>query len=284
MRLGGVDLHLHTSVSDGSQSPAATVREAEARGVTLIAITDHDTTEGVAEAMAAAEGTGVMVVPGVEIGADSDQHDVHILGYYLRWEEPELQEALRVLREGRDLRNERILEKLGGLGAEVDPDRVREISGPGSVGRPHIAAAMVEAGHVGSQGEAFGRYLGRGKAAFVPRARLSPEEACRIIKQAGGIPVLAHGAKVGSREVVRAALDAGIEGIEAFHSDHTGAEVESLLALAKARNLLVTGGTDSHGPHSGRPTAVGSVTLPAWVGEGFLARAPEWWRARYRLD
>ncbi len=275
-----LDLHLHTTASDGSLSPTALVHTAARAGVTLLAVTDHDTTEGVTEAMAAGAETGVAVVPGVELSADTEEHDIHLLGLFLRWEEAELQAALRELGERRAVRNARILEKLRGLGLPLEAARVQEISGHGSVGRPHIAEAMKEQGYVGSQGEAFYRYLGRRRPAFVARGRLSVAEASRTISRAGGVPVLAHPAKVGSWELVAQILAQGIAGLEVYHTDHSPAETQRLLSLAEARGLLMTGGTDSHGPRSERPSDIGSVEMPAWVRERFLARAPEWWRAR----
>jgi predicted metal-dependent phosphoesterase TrpH len=278
MTTGLVDLHLHSTASDGTLTPTELVREAAERGVTLIALTDHDTTDGVAEATAAARESGVRLIPGVELSAETELYDVHILGLFLRVEQPALQEALARLRTARQVRNEQILERLRSVGAPVSAERVQEISGAGSVGRPHIAAAMVEAGYVASQGEAFYRYLGRGKPAFVRRARLEPVEACRIVKDAGGIPVLAHPAKVGSPTLIDAVIAQGVKGLEAFHSDQSTEDTEALLALAKRRSLLVTGGTDSHGPASDRSVPVGGVYLPPWVGERVLARAPQWWR------
>lgn len=284
MKLGRIDLHLHTTVSDGSLSPRDLVREAAARGVTLLAVTDHDTVEGVAEAVTAGEECGMGVVPGVELAADTASRDIHLLGYFLRWEEEGLSSALEYLREQREARNARVFEKLQELGAPVDPVRVREISGRGSVGRPHIALAMVEAGHVASQGEAFWRYLSRGKPAFVPRPRLLPAEACRIIAAAGGIPVLAHPAKIGSVGVILEVLAGGAEGLEVYHPEHSAADVAWLLGLAREKSLLVTGGTDSHGPRSDRPILLGSVEIPEWVGEVFLGRAPQWWRDRFGVS
>jgi len=278
---GHIDLHLHTTASDGSLTPTELVGEAAARGLTLLGVTDHDTTEGVEEAVAAGRGYGLRVIPGVELAADSATRDIHLLGYFIKWEDPDLQSALAQLREQREVRNARILRKLQDLHLPVDMARLKAISGSGSMGRPHIAAAMVEAGHAASQSEAFRRYLGRGRSAFVSRARLKPEEACRIIAAAGGLAVLAHAAKVGSWEVIRQVVAGGAAGLEVFHSDHSPEEVASLLSLARDQSLLVTGGTDSHGPRSDRPTPIGSVEIPAWVGEAFLARAPEWWRERF---
>jgi hypothetical protein len=274
-----LDLHVHTTSSDGTLSPADTIAAAAERGVTLIAITDHDTTDGIAEAQAAAPGAGVILIPGIELSADSESQDIHVLGYFLDPASEELQAELRDLRESRNARNERIIEKLAALGARVPPERVQEIAGPGSVGRPHIAAAMVEAGHVSNQGEAFHRFLARNKPAFAPRKQLTPARACEIIHRVGGLAALAHPVKIGSRAAMENALDGGMDAIEVYHSDHSAHETENLLALTKERGLLVVGGSDTHGPHSDRPVAIGSVTIPEWVGEELLARAPKWWRS-----
>jgi len=278
MKPGRIDLHVHTTASDGSLSPAEMVREAAERGISLLGITDHDTTEGIAAAQAAAREMGITLVPGVELSADSEAQDIHLLAYFINPEDPDLQSLLTALRETRNARNERILERLRSLGAPVCPERVAQIAGSGSVGRPHIAEALVEAGHVTSRNEAFSRYLARGKPAFVTRARFTPAEACALIKRAGGIAVLGHAAKIGSRAAIEEVLAAGLDGIEVYHTDHTAKDVDMLLALAREKSLLATGGTDSHGPHSDRPLALGSVTVPAWVGEEVLRRAPEWWR------
>lgn len=280
MKPGLIDLHVHTTASDGTLSARDTVAAALARGLRLLAITDHDTTEGVSEAVEAAQGTELTLVPGVELSADTETEDIHVLGYFVNPLAPEIQQALAGLRETRQARNERILARLRALGAPVAPARVQEIARRGSVGRPHIAAALVEAGHARSQGEAFGRYLARGRPAYVPRAQLTVAQACDIIRRAGGLAVLAHPAKIGSRAAREQALAGGVDGIEVYHCDHSAQHVQDLLDLARARGLLVTGGSDSHGPYSDRPLALGEGAVPQWVGEALLARAPAWWRAR----
>jgi len=272
-----IDLHIHTTASDGTLAPAAAVRAAIANRVSILGIADHDTTEGIREAETAARDTGVIVVPGVELSVGQDAKEIHVLGYFIDLDEPGLQAALTKLRGARDQRNDRIIERLKQIGAPVSKERVQEISGGGSVGRPHIAKALVEAGHVSSEGEAFGRYLARGKPGYVGRERLTPAEAAATIKQAGGIPVLAHPAKLGSKRVIEGLLDQGMEGIEVYHSDHTEVQSEMLLEIARPRGLLVTGGSDSHGPHSDRPIEIGSLDIPEWVGEDLLARAPHHW-------
>ncbi len=280
MQRGRVDLHLHTTASDGSWSPTELVAAATEAGLTLLAITDHDTTDGIDEAMAAGRAQGVLVAPGVELSVDTEEYDIHLLGYFVREDDAEFQAALQDLRDKRAVRNAAILARLNELGRPLDPARVQQISGSRSVGRPHIARAMVERGYVAGPGEAFGRYLARGRPAFVPRIHLSLEEGCAIIRRAGGLSVLAHPAKIGSWPLVEQLLTRGVDGLEAYHSDHSAASTQRLLYLARQRGLLVTGGTDSHGPSTERPTQVGEVAMPGWVETRFLERAPEWWRSQ----
>jgi predicted metal-dependent phosphoesterase TrpH len=273
-----IDLHVHTTVSDGTLSPSEVVKEAAARGVSILGIADHDITDGLPEAQQAAEGTGITLVPGVELSVGAGKREIHVLGYFVDHRQRELQEKLAWVRAARDRRNARIVERLAELGASVDARRVQEIAGSGSVGRPHIAAALVEVGHVSSQLEAFHRYLARGKAAYVSRERMEPKEACEVVRGSGGLPVLAHPAKSGSLSQMEELVGAGMEGIEVYHCDHKPDDVKALLSFARERSLLVTGGSDSHGPHSDRPVPIGGVEVPEWVGEELLAWAPEWWR------
>ncbi len=280
MKSGRIDLHVHTTASDGTLSPAGVVREALSRGVTILAIADHDITDGVRPAEEAARSTDITVIPAVELSVGSGEREIHVLGYFLDVTTPALADALADLRDARDERNERILLRLKELGAPLDPARVQEIAGSGSVGRPHIAKALVAAAHVSSEGEAFGRYLARGKPAYVGRQRLGLSQAAGLIREARGIPVLAHPAKIGSRTAIESTLAQGMHGLEVFHSDHGQADVDLLLAIARQKNLMVTGGTDSHGPHSDRALAVGAVDIPQWVGEHVLQHAPPWWRER----
>lgn len=277
MTTGNIDLHVHTTASDGTLSPAEVVREAAAQRVSLLGIADHDTTEGVPAAQEEARRIGLLLVPGVELSVGAHQREIHVLGYFLDLNNEKLRETLSTLRGARDARNQRIISRLNELGAPVNEQRIHEIAGGGSIGRPHIAKALVEAGHVASQGEAFGRYLARGKPAYVHRERLSAAEAARLIRQADGIPVLAHPAKIGSRQEIEAILDQGMDGIEVFHSDHDQRHVDLLMDLARSRNLLITGGTDSHGPHSDRPITIGALEIPQWVGEQIIQRAPYRW-------
>jgi len=275
-----IDLHVHTTASDGMLTPTETVQRAARNGVWLLGVADHDTTGGVREAEAAARGTSVTLVPAVELSVGAEEHEIHVLGYFVDPDDEPLQGILHRLRNARDLRNERIVARLAELGARIDLDRVKEIAGDGSVGRPHIAKVLVEAGHCSSLGEAFGRYLARGKPGYVGRERLDAGEAAQAIRASGGIPVLAHPGKLAPRRRIEAIIDQGMDGVEAYHTDHDERDVEMILEIARDRDLLVTGGTDSHGPHADRPIEIGSLDIPEWVGEKLLARAPERWRAQ----
>ena len=275
--MGKIDLHVHTTASDGSLTPTQAVCEAARNGVYLLGIADHDCTDGVREAEQAGRSNGITVIPAVELSVGSGPREIHVLGYYLEVEQAELQDALALLRDARDTRNDRIVQRLRELGAPIDLERVKEIGGDGSVGRPHIAYALVEAGHVSSIGEAFGRFLARGKPGYVGRDRLSPAEASEVIIAAGGLPVLAHPAKIGPRAAIEEILDQGMRGVEVYHSDHNDVNSQMLLALAKERGLVVTGGTDSHGPLADRPLVIGNLDIPDWVGEQFLQHAPKAW-------
>jgi hypothetical protein len=273
--MGTTDLHVHTTASDGTLVPTEVVKEAAAEGVTLLGITDHDTIEGVAEALRGAPEAGLQIVPGVELSVGQEQQEIHILGYCFDQANALLTDTLARMRQARDNRNATIVEKLHHLGKPICLERVQKLAQGGSVGRPHIAKALVEAGHVTSEGEAFGRFLARGKPAYFGRERLSPAEAARLIQQAGGYAVLAHPGKLGSRKLVEQLLEDGLDGLEVYHTDHTQSNIQLLLEIARARKLLITGGSDSHGPHSERPLRIGSVTMPAWVQEQFIAAISE---------
>jgi len=268
-----IDLHIHTSASDGTFDSGQAVAAAAESEIEVLGITDHDSVDGIAPALAAGRRLGVTVVPGVEINTDYGRTEAHILGYFI---DPDSTELNRVLEDVRRLRVERareIVARLRGVGVHIEETRVAELAAGGSVGRPHVARALVEAGHVKSEAEAFARFIGRGRAAYVPRYRLTPEDATRAIRAAGGVPVLAHPAKVGDDMLVTGLVAQGLEGLEAFHSDHSAARSRHYVALARQLGILVTGGTDSHGPRSDRPIALGAVAVPRWVWEELSAYA-----------
>jgi predicted metal-dependent phosphoesterase TrpH len=230
-------------------------------GLEYISVTDHDTTDGIPEALNAAWGTRLAVIPGVEISTEADsQFEIHILGYQINHQHPPLQEKLRHLRESRAERAHKVLELLAEKGFPVSWQRVAGLAGSGSIGRPHIAQAMVEANHVDSVEMAFRRYLGRGMPAYVPRFKLSPRQAIELIQESGGIPTLAHPSHV--VEHIPSLVRDGLMGLEVYYNGYVQAEIEFLLRLAEKHDLVVTGGTDYHGPGITSATAPGATFVP----------------------
>ncbi|HEY3265716.1 MAG TPA: PHP domain-containing protein [Armatimonadota bacterium] len=255
------DLHMHTTASDGIFSPADVVRFARAKGLAAIAITDHDVTDGVEEARLAGEEKGLVVLPGVEINTDHGDTEIHVLGYCMDLATPRFQATMDWLRQGRVDRARQMVTKLSMMGCPLSWERVKEIAGPGAMGRPHLADALAEAGFVVDRSEAFRRYLGNDGPAYVPRARFDAVEAIAIIREAGGIPVVAHPVKIGADGLIPPLVEAGLGGIEAFHPDHTEADARRYVALADSLGLIWTGGSDFHGNNESRPLACRTVPL-----------------------
>ena len=259
-----VDLHAHSTSSDGALSPAAMVGAAHRAGLAALALTDHDSIGGLAEAHSAARALGIRIVPGVELSAYEGSREVHILGLHLE-SLPELERHLTTLREVRRSRAERIVERLAILHVPVDLDRVLAIAGPGAIGRPHIAQALMEAGHVKDRREAFDRFLGAGRPAFFAKHRLSVGEAIEMIHEAGGLAILAHPGPQGTRERVERFKLAGGDGIEVRHPGHSPEDVARLGALAEMLRLLPSGGSDCHGALDG-PRSLGCMQVPGeWL-------------------
>ena len=264
-----VDLHSHTTASDGALSPRALVREAVKYGVGVLAVTDHDSTEGLAEAFdEAARHPALTIVPGLEINCDVAGGEVHVLGYYVDHEAGWFQEFLRAQRAERVARVHRIVQRLAELGMPVDPAEVFEICKEGSPGRPHVAQAMVNRGYVRSIKEAFDRYLHANGPANVPRRRLTPVDAVRVIRQARGVPVVAHPGLANRDDMIPELVEAGLLGIETYYSEHTPAQVRAYLELCDRYGLVATGGSDFHGTQTGRLNPPGSPRVPAtaWLG------------------
>ncbi len=246
-----VDLHVHTTASDGVCAPRELVRLARGAGLAAVAVTDHDTLGGLAEAMAAGTELGVEVVPGVELTSYAGRTEVHVLGLFVdaRGADPDVVARMASLRGRRRERMLEMIAKLKGIGVEVDPADVMALApDDASVGRPHLAAALVRAGHVADESEAFERYIGNTSPAYVPKARLEPEEAIRLVKRLGGLPVFAHPGVSRLDGRLQEFKDAGLEGLEVWHPRHGPADVERYRALAADRGLLVSGGSDFHGP------------------------------------
>ncbi len=247
-----LDLHLHTTHSDGSCTPTEVVNMAHRAMVTALAITDHDIMTGIAEAIAAGQECGIEVIPGLEISSLAGTSELHILGYFLDWQDFDLLERLKTLRDGRHLRNPRIIERLQTMGIDITYDEVRTLAGTDSIGRPHIARVLMDKHVVASAKEAFDRFLAEGKPAYVPRELPSPAEAIRWIKAARGLPVLAHPTWVKVAEqslvdLVRQLKAEGLDGVEVYYSTHAARQTREYLGLARQLGLLVTGGSDFHG-------------------------------------
>lgn len=275
---GLADLHTHTTASDGMQAPAENVRLAKAAGLSAIAITDHDTVAGVAEAMLEGERLGMTVVPGVEVSTVANGTDIHILGYYTNNDDVEWLTRLASLRGLRDQRNEMIVNKLQELGIALTMDEVIAAAhgestmepakaADASIGRPHIAAALISKGIVSNMKEAFDRYLKTGAAAYVNLPRLNPFEAVDWIREAGGTSVIAHPGLYGNDSLVEEIIRYGVQGIEVFHSDHGPEEERRYAELAASCHLIATGGSDFHGSRAGVifHGAIGNRTVNADV-------------------
>ena len=259
------DLHVHTTASDGTLTPEQTVREAARIGLGAVGIADHDTVDGIAPGIAAGRQLGVIVVPAVEINTDFGKDEIHILGYYIDYKSPALNAHLSRLRNERAERGRRIVERLNEMGLNVNLDRVFQIAGKGSVGRPHIARAIVEAGYASSMNGAFGKYLIRGAPAYVPRHKLTPSQAIDIIREAGGVAVLAHPGNSKCDELIPELVKAGLQGIEAYHTDHSSAKTRHYIEIARRYGLVATGGSDSHGPNNLKTVPIGHVTVDLTV-------------------
>jgi len=259
-RTGGrrVDLHAHTTFSDGLLTPEALIARAAEKRLAAVAVTDHDTIEALPHARAAAAG-GLEVVAGVEISSALDGQDLHILGYYIDPEHEPLRERLVRFQMERRERALQIVRRLAELGMSLDPEAVLEAAGPGAVGRPHVAAALVRAGHVGDLEEAFRRFLGARGAAFVARPAFHPEEAVRLIHAAHGVSVLAHPGLLSDAVVERLAA-AGLRGVEVWHPHHTPTITRRWRALTERLGLLETGGSDFHGQP--RAADLGDLDVP----------------------
>jgi predicted metal-dependent phosphoesterase TrpH len=243
------DFHCHSTASDGVLAPAALVQLAYGQGVRVMALTDHDSTEGVVEARRAAQPhNDFTLISGVEMGTDIPGGEVHVLGYFLEPDDPALQEILRRLREGRRGRGEGMVEKLRELGFDVTWEQVQRIAGDGAVGRPHVAQALFEKGYVSTVAEAFEKYIGRNGPAYVEREKLTPAEAVATIVRLGGVANLAHPADLEDLDGLLAGLKAaGLSGIEVYYKMYEPDVVERLAGAARRFGLIPLGGSDYHG-------------------------------------
>lgn len=282
-----IDLHTHTTASDGSLAPSELVGAALTAGLAAVAITDHDTTDGVAEGIEAGKRSGVEVVPGIEISIDyPGSGQLHLLGLLIDPSSSELIARLGRLRENRRTRNLRMIEKLQALGIPITVDDVRREAGGGVIGRPHMALAMVHAGAVATVTQAFDRYLGAGAAAHVPKDKIGIQEGIDLVHAAGGLAVLAHPLSlhlddaVLRRELARLRT-LGLDGVECYYSQYPGGRTETLLGMARTAGLLASGGSDFHG--TSKPTvAIGAVCEGAPAPYALLSAMRERWNALHR--
>lgn len=255
-----VDLHVHTTFSDGLLAPQQVVKKAFELKLKAVAITDHDTVKGIQPALDAAKSyKGIEVVPGIEFSTEYFGEEVHILGYYIDFCDKNLNEFLTDLQEGRKKRIYKIVSKLQSLRIDIFEDEVFAKSKGASIGRPHVAMVLCDKGYVNSIEEAFEKYLSKDAPAYVPKEKITPFYAVDLIYKKHGIPILAHPGLLKNKNIVSELISYGIKGIEVIHKDHTKEDIQLYAKLAKDNNLLLTGGSDSHGE---TPLLLGSFNVP----------------------
>ncbi|MCX7784685.1 MAG: PHP domain-containing protein [candidate division WOR-3 bacterium] len=255
------DLHIHTVFSDGLLTPEQVVIKAKECGLSAIGIVDHDSIGGVEPAKRQGKKEGLEVVPAVEMSCVLGENDIHIIGYYIDYKNKKLKEFLADIQQKRVARAKSMVERLAKQGARVDWHRVLELAGVGSVGRPHIAQVLVEEGYVSCYDEAFWKFLGYHCPAYVPKEKLSPKEAIKLIRRFHGIPVLAHPMSYQNRAMISFLIDEGIVGLEVWRVEHTENEINFLLNLVMIRNLVAVGGSDCHGGRKGK-ILIGELKIP----------------------
>jgi len=268
-----VDLHMHTTASDGKYTPAEIVRMAWQVGLRYIAITDHDSTEGIKAAQAAAlKHEGMTVIPGVEINTDVPVGELHMLGYFVDYNSPELTATLKRLRNSRVERAKTMIRKLKNVGIKIDYERVEELAGDGAIGRPHVAQAMLEQGYVNSFKDAFLRFIGKGCPAYVDREKIEPADAVQLILRAGGIPVMAHPFTCENFEQRLGEWKKdGLMGLESYYNGYLPEQVDVLVKLAAEHGLITTGGSDFHGVESMNEPPLGTVDVPMSCFENLMS-------------
>jgi predicted metal-dependent phosphoesterase TrpH len=274
------DFHNHSTASDGKLTPTQLVDLAAVRGVRIFALTDHDSTEGIAEAReAASKYPGFVLVPGVELSTDIEGDEVHVLGYFTfeQLENPELQASLAKFRAGRFERGKAMVDKLVAIGKPISWERVLEIAGEASVGRPHVAQALVEAGHVATIPEAFDLYIGRNGPAYAEREKMTPLEAVQTLRRYGAPAVMAHPSFTKSADIVLPELvQAGLAGMEVYYKNYDEVTVANLAAMADRLGILPLGGSDYHALNNPGEREPGDIPLPDRVARDFLEKELPW--------
>ncbi len=274
-----VDLHLHTLFSDGLFTPEQLVIYAQRLGFSAIAVTDHDSVDGIERAKVQGKKSNLEIVPGVEMSCNVNGTDVHILGYYIDYQDQKVRDFFAHIREFRRKRAEKMVAKLNELGAgrwQVTLKMVEEIAGEGVIGRPHIAQALVEVGAVTNLSEAFEKYIGYDGPAYIPKMRLTPAQAIRFIHQAGGVAVVAHPATYGNDSLVYNVIGAGVDGIEVWHPEHNQRATDLYREMAEKNGLLLTGGSDCHGGRKWNRIYLGDIKVPYRYLATLKRRAKRW--------
>jgi predicted metal-dependent phosphoesterase TrpH len=267
-----VDLHLHTAYSDGVFTPSEVVDYALKMNLAAISVTDHDSVDGIEEAVCAAENRGIEVIPGIElssIAGDPPGHEMHILGYHIDYKSENLKKTLKEFKAARRERAYRILQKLRDNGVTLKDESFISASSEKAVGRLHFAKAMIDEGFVGSVQEAFHKYLAQDKPAYAPKFALKAQEAIDIILNSGGVPVMAHPyyTHYSDKNMMLSLVKGGLMGLEAWHSKHPEHAVRKFLNMAEELDIIVTGGSDCHGPYKNEPPIIGRVKVPYSVVE-----------------
>lgn len=272
-----IDLHIHSTASDGKLNPADIVLKSAERGLTVIALADHDSVDGIAPALAAAKAfPQLKVIPCVEISTDVPHGEVHVLGYFVDYTDHKLKATLERMRHSRRERAYGMVTKLGKLGIHIEWQRVQEIAGSGSIGRPHIAQAMLERGYVVSVKEAFTKYISRDGPAYVEREKMTPQAAVALLLRTNGLPVLAHPLTINDLETMVIKLKAaGLVGIEAYYDGYTADEISKLVSLADRHSLTTTGGSDYHGLDNSTETMIGGADVPIESAEQLITLAEQ---------
>ena len=270
-----VDLHLHSTASDGRLSPEEVIRKAAELGLAVIALADHDTVDGIVPALEAAKKfPQLKMIPAVEVSTDVPSGEVHVLGYFIDYTSQELAGALAKFRNSRERRAQGMVAKLADLGIHITWQRVREIAGAGTIARPHIAQAMLEKGYITSIREAFDKYIARDGPAYVEREKMTPVDAVALVVRTDGLPVMAHPFTVPDPEAMVIELKAaGLVGIEAYYDGYTIDKINRLVSLADRHGLIATGGSDYHGLGDIGETMIGGVDVPMASAERLIALA-----------
>lgn len=267
-----IDLHTHTTASDGQDTPAELVNFAVQQGVSVLGVTDHDTIDAISELKTHADKAGITLIPGVELSTTVDRAEVHVLGYFVDIHDPGFIEALNALSRNRVDRIARIIEKVKSLGYDIDGDAILAQAEFGSIGRPHVARALMDIGAVKDVSEAFDRFLKAGRPGYVPRDPFMPEDAVRLLVSNGAIPVLAH--PFSTRDIegtVKRLVPEGLKGLETYYAEYSPAEHQQIRAIADAWELIPTGGSDYHGVGFREGRVLGSAPVPDEVAERLFA-------------